>query len=123
MTMDMSGLVELSTDKHLCWRVYSNISETAVNIANKELHNILIDIQNIKNYVQNNTKVIPMDADVYSEIKGYNRKRALNQIKEIYNTTLEILKKAKLDRITTHSAALQIAEKRISDRRINLLNA
>ena len=51
--------------------------------------------------------------NVYSEIKGYDRQHALNKTKRIFDTTLEILKKAELDNITTHQAALDIAESRI----------
>jgi leucine dehydrogenase len=55
--------------------------------------------------------------NVYSEIKGYDREHALNQTRAIYDTTLEILKKSELENITTHTAALEIAEQRINDRR------
>jgi len=55
--------------------------------------------------------------NVYSEIKGYDRVHALNQTRAIYDTTLEILKKAELDGITTHAAALEIAEQRINDKK------
>ena len=51
--------------------------------------------------------------NVYSEIKGYNRSQALNKTKNIYNTTLEILKMAELENMTSHDAALKIAESRI----------
>jgi leucine dehydrogenase len=53
--------------------------------------------------------------NVYSEIKGYDREHAINQTRAIYDTTLEILKKAELEDITTHAAALEIAEQRIND--------
>mgnify|MGYP006161726919 CR=1 FL=1 len=55
--------------------------------------------------------------NVYSEIKGYDREHSLNQTRAIYDTTLEILKKAELEDITTHTAALEIAELRINNRR------
>ena len=58
--------------------------------------------------------------NVYSEIKGSGSQHAFNQTKEIYNTTLEILQKAEQDSITTHYAALQIAKKRISDKKSNI---
>ena len=57
------------------------------------------------------------EINVYSEIKGYQREQVLNKTKAIYDTTLEIFKKAELDGITTHSAALAIAEERISKRK------
>jgi leucine dehydrogenase len=55
--------------------------------------------------------------NVYSEIKGYDREHSMSQTRRIYDTTLEILKKAELDGITTHGAALAIAEQRILDRK------
>ena len=53
--------------------------------------------------------------NVYSEINGYNREESLKQTKKIYNTTLEILLKADAEDITTHKAALIIAQQRIQD--------
>ncbi|MEC9209162.1 MAG: Glu/Leu/Phe/Val dehydrogenase [Bacteroidota bacterium] len=55
--------------------------------------------------------------NVYSELNGYDREHAINQTGEIYNTTLEILNKAELEYITTHVAALAIAQQRINDRK------
>jgi len=60
--------------------------------------------------------------NVYSEIKGYEREQALEQTRKIYDTTLEILKKAELEDITTHAAALQIAEQRIAARKESMNN-
>jgi len=53
--------------------------------------------------------------NVYSELSGYNRQQAINKTKKIYDTTLEILQKADLDNITTHVAALEIAQQKIND--------
>ena len=55
--------------------------------------------------------------NVYSELKGYNREDALKQTSEIYNTTLEILNKSEFENITTHDAALMIAQERINNRK------
>jgi leucine dehydrogenase len=52
--------------------------------------------------------------NVYSELKGYNREKSMEQAKEIYSTTLEIFQKAKKGNITTVEAAKLIAEERIS---------
>ncbi len=52
--------------------------------------------------------------NVYSELNGYNRQKALDQAKQIYNTTLEIFQKAKAENITTVAAANKIAEERIA---------
>ncbi|MBL7924897.1 MAG: Glu/Leu/Phe/Val dehydrogenase [Bacteroidia bacterium] len=53
--------------------------------------------------------------NVYSELIGYNRQRALIQTEHIYAVTLEILKKAREAGLHTQAAATQMAEKRISD--------
>lgn len=55
--------------------------------------------------------------NVYSELTGYNRENALAQTEKIYDVTLNILKKSKLENIPTHVAAMQIAEKRLADAR------
>jgi leucine dehydrogenase len=51
--------------------------------------------------------------NVYSELNGYNKEEALSKTKNIYDTTLEILKKSEIEGITSHEAALQIAESRV----------
>ena len=53
-----------------------------------------------------------------SELKGYNRDKALEQTKEIYNTTLDILNKSKEEGITSYSAALKIAKNRIEAKKL-----
>jgi len=53
--------------------------------------------------------------NVYSEIKGFSRERALERTKGIYNITLEILNKSEEDGITTNEAAISIAEQRLEN--------
>jgi len=53
--------------------------------------------------------------NVYSELQGYNRDRAMTSTEHIYNVTLDIFKKSREEKITTLVAAKQMAEKRISD--------
>jgi leucine dehydrogenase len=53
--------------------------------------------------------------NVYSEMIGYNRQKALTQTEHIYQVTLEILRKSKEEKIPTQLAAMQMAEKRIHD--------
>ncbi len=53
--------------------------------------------------------------NVYSELNGYNKRDSLKQTEQIYTTTLEILERAEIYKITTHAAALEIAQKRITD--------
>jgi leucine dehydrogenase len=57
--------------------------------------------------------------NVYSEIKGYSREKSLEQTKNIYKTTLDILNKSRDEGITSYSAALNIAKKRIADKKNN----
>ena len=55
--------------------------------------------------------------NVYSELRGYSRDQAMSQTKNIYNTTLDIFKKAEQEGITSHFAALEIAKKIIFERK------
>ncbi|WP_340063686.1 amino acid dehydrogenase [Ascidiimonas aurantiaca] len=51
--------------------------------------------------------------NVFAEIEGYNREEIMHKTENIYNTTLEILSHADATGITTHQAALSIAQSRI----------
>lgn len=53
--------------------------------------------------------------NVYSELTGYNRKKAMQQTEKIYDFTLEILRKASAEKIPSFLAANRLAEKRIAD--------
>lgn len=53
--------------------------------------------------------------NVYSELTGYNRERAMQQTEKIYDYTLEIMSKAAAENIPTYLAANRLAEKRIRD--------
>ena len=53
--------------------------------------------------------------NVYMELFGYNRDRAMAGAENIYNTTLEIFKTAKENNTPTYIAANRLAEKRIAD--------
>jgi leucine dehydrogenase len=53
--------------------------------------------------------------NVYYELEGYNRERALAHAEKIYDTTLNIFKISKEQNIPTYMAANRIAEKRIAD--------
>ena len=52
--------------------------------------------------------------NVYSEINGYDREKAIAQTRKIYDTTLEIFSKSEDENITTHQAALKLAMERIA---------
>jgi leucine dehydrogenase len=53
--------------------------------------------------------------NVYSELIGYNRDRAMQQTEKIYLFALDIMKKSSGENIPTYLAANRMAEKRISD--------
>lgn len=53
--------------------------------------------------------------NVYSELIGYNRERALQQTEKIYDFTLNIMQNAAAQKIPTYLAANRMAEKRIQD--------
>jgi leucine dehydrogenase len=53
--------------------------------------------------------------NVYSELIGYNRDRALQQTEKIFDYTLDILKNAASEKIPSYLAANRMAEKRIQD--------
>ncbi|MDQ3048786.1 MAG: leucine dehydrogenase [Bacteroidota bacterium] len=53
--------------------------------------------------------------NVFYELEGYNRERALAHAEKIYDTTLNIFKVAKEENIPTYMAANRIAEKRLAD--------
>jgi leucine dehydrogenase len=55
--------------------------------------------------------------NVYAELENYDRAEIMRKTENIYNTTLEILKKAENDGITSHQAAFNIAQARIDARK------
>ncbi|MFP4846401.1 Glu/Leu/Phe/Val family dehydrogenase [Winogradskyella sp. PE311] len=55
--------------------------------------------------------------NVYAELENYDRQEIMRKTENIFNTTLEILDRAKANEITTHIAALSIAKERIETRK------
>ncbi|WP_432413096.1 Glu/Leu/Phe/Val family dehydrogenase [Rasiella sp. SM2506] len=55
--------------------------------------------------------------NVYAELENYGKQEIIRKTENIYNTTLEILKNAEAKDITTHQAALDIAQSRIDARK------
>ncbi len=51
--------------------------------------------------------------NVYREVAGISREKAMEQAENIYNTTLGIFETASAENITTHEAAMEIAKRRI----------
>lgn len=60
--------------------------------------------------------------NVYSELANLTKDEVMEKTENIYNTSLEIFKFAKDNNITTHQAALSIAQKRIDDRKKEIQN-
>ena len=55
--------------------------------------------------------------NVYAELEGYGKKEIIEKTENIYNTTLEILNASEANDISTHEAALRVAQQRIADRK------
>ena len=53
--------------------------------------------------------------NVYDELQGYSKTRALHRVDSIYDATLNILDKAQELGVNPHMAAVQVAEERIKD--------
>ncbi|MBE38152.1 MAG: leucine dehydrogenase [Flavobacteriales bacterium] len=51
--------------------------------------------------------------NVYSELKGFSNQEVMKKTENIYDTTIEILKKAKIENISTQKAALKIAKEKV----------
>ncbi len=51
--------------------------------------------------------------NVYSELKGYSKEKVIKKTETIFETTLEIFKKAYNEKISTQKAALKIAKNKI----------
>lgn len=52
--------------------------------------------------------------NVYAELENYSKEQAIRKTENIYNTTLEILERAKQSNIPTNTAAITIANERIN---------
>ncbi|MGL2994694.1 Glu/Leu/Phe/Val family dehydrogenase [Flavobacterium sp. TSSA_36] len=56
--------------------------------------------------------------NVYAELAHYGKAEIMAKTENIYNTTLEIFNFALANKITTHQAALTIAQRRIAERKL-----
>jgi len=56
--------------------------------------------------------------NVYGELENYDRREVMRKTENIYNTTLEILKRAERNNICTTTAATNFAKERIDARRL-----
>ena len=90
------------------------IAGAANNVLEEERHGDIIDEKGIlyaPDYVINAGGVI----NVYDELIGYDRERALNRAKNIYNNIKKVYKISKRDNIPTYKAADIVAEERINN--------
>ncbi len=60
--------------------------------------------------------------NVYSELANLTKAQVMEKTENIYNTALEIFNFSDKNNVTTHAAALSIAQKRIDDRKKELQN-
>ena len=56
--------------------------------------------------------------NVYAELAHYGKAEIMAKTENIYNTTLEIFDFAIANKMTTHQAALTIAQQRIAERKL-----
>jgi leucine dehydrogenase len=91
-------------------------------LANEEFHGEAVGRQGIlyaPDYVVNAGGII----NVYYELEGYNRERAMAHAEKIYETTFNLFQLAKREGIPTYMAANRLAEQRIEAiARINALH-
>jgi leucine dehydrogenase len=81
-------------------------------LANEQIHGEMIKEKGIlyaPDFVVNAGGII----NVYYELEGYNRERALAHAEKIYDTTFNLFQLAKKDNVPTYLAANKIAEQRI----------
>lgn len=99
-------------------RIQAQVIAGAANnqLANEQVHGQILKERGIAyapDFLINAGGII----NVYGEIVGYGKEEAMKRTENIFNTTLEIFNFAEQQGITTHQAALSIAEKRIEDRK------
>lgn len=81
-------------------------------LADENLHGQMLKDRNIvyaPDFLINAGGII----NVYAEIAGYDKKKTMDETAKIFNTTLNILNRAKEKNITTAQAALNAAQERI----------
>ena len=85
-------------------------------LANEQIHGKMLQEKGIlyaPDFLINAGGII----NVYAEIVGYDKAEAMRRTENIYNTTLDIFSFAETNNITTHEAALSLAQKRIDDKK------
>lgn len=85
-------------------------------LANEDIHGQMLKDRGIvyaPDFLINSGGII----NVYAELENYGKTEIMRKTENIYNTTLEILGKAEASNMTTHHAALNIAQARIDARK------
>ena len=99
-------------------RIKAKVIAGAANnqLANENIHGAILKEMGIAyapDFLINAGGII----NVYSELVGYDNAESMRKTENIYNTTLEIFDYADANNITTHQAALTIAQNRIDLRK------
>ncbi len=100
------------------FKIKAKIIAGAANnqLANEQIHGQILKERGIlyaPDFLINAGGII----NVFSEIAHYNRDEVMRRTENIYNTTLEIFGLAQQNNVTTHEAAMLIAENRIAKRK------
>ena len=103
---------------HTIQKLQAKVIAGAANnqLADENLHGALLQKQGIvyaPDFLINAGGII----NVYAELENYDKQEIIRKTENIYNTTLEILDNAKVNNLTTHTAALNIARERIETRK------
>lgn len=100
------------------YRIKAKVVAGAANnqLADENLHGLILKERGIlyaPDFLINAGGII----NVYAEIQKYDKAEALRRTENIYNTALEIFNYANVNDITTHNAALKVAQNRIELRK------
>ena len=100
------------------YKIKAKIIAGAANnqLANEQIHGKILKDKGIlyaPDFLINAGGII----NVYAEIVGYDKAEAMRRTENIYNTTLDIFKRAEDSGQTTYQAALAMAEERIAQRK------
>ena len=100
------------------YKIKAKVIAGAANnqLANENIHGAILQERGIlyaPDFLINAGGII----NVYAEIVGYDMAESMRRTENIYNTTLEIFDFADVNKMTTHQAALTIAQNRIDLRK------
>lgn len=100
------------------YKIKAKVIAGAANnqLANENIHGAILQERGIlyaPDFLINAGGII----NVYAEIVGYDMAESMRRTENIYNTTLEIFDFADVNKMTTHHAALTIAQNRIDLRK------